>query len=42
VIANRLKWRGKFHNMETSHFQEESVARGLSLDHDKEEQMVES
>jgi len=40
VIAGRMKWRGKFHNMETSHFQEEWVARGLELDHDKEEQMV--
>jgi len=26
--------------METSHFQEEWVARGLELDYDKEEQMV--
>ena len=40
VITGRLKWRGKFHNVETSHFQEEWVARGLELDHDKEEQMV--
>jgi len=40
VIAGRMKWRGKFHNVETSHFQEEWVARGLELDHDKEEQMV--
>jgi len=40
VIAGRMKWRGKFHNVETSHFQEEWVARGLLLDHDKEEQMV--
>ena len=40
VIASRLKWRGKFHNVETSHFQEEWVTRGLLLDHDKEEQMV--
>jgi len=40
VIAGRMKWRGKFHNMETSHFQEEWVARGLELDHNKEEQMV--
>ena len=37
VIASRMKWRGKFHNVETSHFQEEWVARGLELDHDKEE-----
>jgi len=40
VITGRLKWRGKFHNMETPNFQEEWVARGLSLDHNKEEQMV--
>ena len=40
VIAGRMKWRGKFHNVETSHFQEEWVARGLELDHDKEEQMI--
>jgi len=40
VVAGRMKWRGKFHNVETSHFQEEWVARGLELDHDKEEQMV--
>jgi len=40
VITGRTKWRGKFHNVETSHFQEEWVARGLELDHDKEEQMV--
>jgi len=40
VIAGRMKWRGKFHNVETSHFQEEWVARGLELDHNKEEQMV--
>ena len=25
VIAGRMKWRGKFHNVETSHFQEEWV-----------------
>jgi len=35
VIAGRMKWRGKFHNVETSHFQEEWVTRGLELDHDK-------
>jgi len=35
-----MGWRGKFHNVETSHFQEEWVARGLELDHDKEEQMI--
>jgi len=40
VIAGRMKWRGKFHNVETSHFQEEWVARGLELDHDVEEQMI--
>jgi len=40
VIAGRMKWRGKFHNVETSHFQEEWVTRGLELDHNKEEQMV--
>jgi len=40
VIAGRIKWRGKFHNVETSHFQEEWVARGLELDHDVEEQMI--
>jgi len=40
VIAGRLKWRGKFHNVETSHFQEEWVARGLELEHDQEEGMV--
>jgi len=40
VIAGRMKWRGKFHNVETSHFQEEWVSRGLSLEHDEEEKMV--
>jgi len=40
VIAGRMKWRGKFHNVETSHFQEEWVARGLELDHNVEEQMI--
>ena len=40
VITGRLKWRGKFHNVETSHFQEEWVARGLELEHDQEEGMV--
>jgi len=40
VIAGRLKWRGKFHNVETSHFQEEWVARGLELEHNQEEGMV--
>jgi len=40
VIAGRMKWRGKFHNMETSHFQEEWVARGLELDHNVEEQII--
>jgi len=40
VIAGRMKWRGKFHNVETSHFQEEWVARGLELDHDVKEQMI--
>jgi len=23
VITGRMKWRGKFHNVETTHFQEE-------------------
>ena len=40
VIAGRLKWRAKFHNVETSHFQEEWVARGLELEHNQEEGMV--
>jgi len=40
VIASRMKWGGKFHNVETSHFQEEWVARGLELEYDKEEGMV--
>ena len=40
VIARKLKWKGKFHNVEMTHFQEEWVSRGLSLDHNKEEGMV--
>ena len=42
VIAGKLKWKGKFHNVnvETTHFQEEWISRGLLLDHDKEEGMV--
>ena len=40
VITRKLKWKGKFHNVETTHFQEEWVSRGLLLDHNKEEGMV--
>ena len=40
VIASKLKWNGKFHNVETTHFQEEWVDRGLLLEHNKEEGMV--
>jgi len=40
VITGRMKWRGKFHNVETTNFQAEWVSRGLSLEHDGEDQMI--
>ena len=40
MITGKLKWKGKFHNVEMTHFQEEWIDRGLLLEYDKEEGMA--
>ena len=40
MTASKLKWKGKFHNVETTHFQKVWIDRGLLLGHDKEEMVL--